>query len=107
MSCPIISLSSARESTGKRIKTREGRPIKVENNKEAKTNGNGNARVQASVLSLYDSTRLQGPLANGEPVEWSALDASVTNKLEGLKESEKQIVLLTHHRHMPAHLLQN
>ncbi|NNL03019.1 MAG: TAT-variant-translocated molybdopterin oxidoreductase, partial [Eudoraea sp.] len=77
------------------IKTREGRPIKVENNKEAKTNGNGNARVQASVLSLYDSTRLQGPLANGEPVEWSSLDTSVKNKLEGLKDSGKQIVLLT------------
>jgi len=77
------------------IKTREGRPIKVENNKEARTNGNGNARVQASVLSLYDSTRLQGPLANGEPVEWTALDASVKNKLEGLKASGKQIVLLT------------
>jgi len=77
------------------IKTREGRPIKVENNKDAKINGNGNARIQASVLSLYDSTRLQGPLANGEPVEWTALDTSVKNKLEALKESEKQIVLLT------------
>src|SRR5210317_292572 len=54
------------------VKTREGRPIKIENNKEAKSNGNGNARIQASVLSLYDSTRLQGPLANGEAVDWSA-----------------------------------
>ncbi|WP_019670706.1 TAT-variant-translocated molybdopterin oxidoreductase [Eudoraea adriatica] len=77
------------------VKTREGRPIKIENNKEAKSNGNGNARIQASVLSLYDSTRLQGPLANGEAVDWSALDASVKNSLEGLKDSGKQIVLLT------------
>ena len=77
------------------IKTREGRPIKVENNKDAKSNGNSNARIQASVLSLYDSTRLQGPLVNGEPSEWTALDASVKNKLEGLKDSQKQIVLLT------------
>jgi molybdopterin-containing oxidoreductase family iron-sulfur binding subunit len=77
------------------VKTREGRPIKIENNKEAKSNGNGNARIQASVLSLYDSTRLQGPLANGEAVDWSALDASVKNSLEGMKDSGKQIVLLT------------
>ena len=77
------------------VKTREGRPIKIENNKEAKSNGNGNARIQASVLSLYDSTRLQGPLANGEAVDWSALDASVKSSLEGLKDSGKQIVLLT------------
>jgi len=34
------------------VKTREGRPIKVENNKEASVKGVANARVQASVLSL-------------------------------------------------------
>jgi len=73
------------------IKTREGRPIKVENNKEAKVAGGANARVQASVLSLYDSTRLQGPMANDEPVAWDAIDAAVKSKLN----SGKQIALLT------------
>ena len=77
------------------IKTREGRPIKVENNTEAKVGGGANARVQASVLSLYDSTRLQGPLANGEPVEWSALDTAVKAKMGSLKNSSQQIALLT------------
>lgn len=77
------------------IKTREGRPIKVENNTDAKIGGGANARVQASVLSLYDSTRLQGPLANGEPVEWSALDAAVRAKLGSLTNSGQQIVFLT------------
>jgi molybdopterin-containing oxidoreductase family iron-sulfur binding subunit len=77
------------------IKTREGRPIKVESNTEAKVGGSANARVQASVLSLYDSTRLQGPLANGEPVEWDALNAGVRAKLGSLKGSGKQIALLT------------
>ena len=43
------------------VKTREARPIKIEANKEASVLGGTNARVQASVLSLYDSTRLQGP----------------------------------------------
>jgi len=77
------------------IKTREGRPIKVENNTLAKVGGNANARIQASVLSLYDSTRLQGPLANGEPVEWSSLDATVKAKMVSLSGSSKQFVLLT------------
>ncbi len=77
------------------IKTREGRPIKVENNADAKIGGGANARVQASVLGLYDSTRLQGPLANGEPVEWDVLDASVRSKLGSLQGGGKQIVLLT------------
>ncbi|MGB6154251.1 MAG: TAT-variant-translocated molybdopterin oxidoreductase, partial [Pricia sp.] len=77
------------------IKTREGRPIKVENNTEAKVGASANARVHASVLSLYDSTRLQGPLANGEPIEWSALDAAVKSKLGSLGNSGQQVAVLT------------
>ena len=59
------------------VKTREARPIKIEGNKEAGVLGGTNARIQASVLSLYDSTRLQGPMAQGSPVDWQALDAGV------------------------------
>jgi len=77
------------------VKTREGRPIKIENNTDAKVNGGANARVQASVLSLYDSKRVQGPMANGEPMEWKVLDATVMAKLNSLKGSSKQIALLT------------
>ncbi|WP_127136522.1 TAT-variant-translocated molybdopterin oxidoreductase [Flagellimonas oceanensis] len=77
------------------VKTREGRPIKIENNTDAKVNGGANARVQASVLTLYDSKRVQGPMAKGEPVEWKVLDATVKAKLNALKGSNKQVVLLT------------
>ncbi|MCL6267286.1 TAT-variant-translocated molybdopterin oxidoreductase [Flagellimonas myxillae] len=77
------------------VKTREGRPIKIENNTDAKSNGSANVRVQASVLSLYDSKRVQGPSQNGEPVEWNILDANVKAKLGSLKGSNRQIALLT------------
>nr|WP_299175058.1 TAT-variant-translocated molybdopterin oxidoreductase [uncultured Allomuricauda sp.] len=77
------------------VKTREGRPIKIENNTDAKVNGSANARVQASVLTLYDSKRVQGPMANGEPIEWKVLDATVRAKLGSLKGSNRQIALLT------------
>lgn len=77
------------------VKTREGRPIKIENNTDAKVGGSANARVQASVLSLYDSKRVQGPTQNGEPVDWKILDATVKAKLGSLKGSNRQIVLLT------------
>lgn len=77
------------------VKTREGRPIKIENNSDAKVNGGANARVQASVLTLYDSKRVQGPMANGEPVDWNVLDATVKAKLNALKGANKQVVLLT------------
>jgi MoCo/4Fe-4S cofactor protein with predicted Tat translocation signal len=75
------------------IKTREGRPIKIENNTLAKVNGGANARIQASVLSLYDSTRLQGPMANGEPVEWDVLDAAVKGKMSSLGNGKKLVFL--------------
>ncbi|UJH68373.1 TAT-variant-translocated molybdopterin oxidoreductase [Allomuricauda sp. SCSIO 65647] len=77
------------------VKTREGRPIKIENNTEAKVKGSANARVQASVLSLYDSKRVQGPMANGEPIEWDVLDATVRAKLNALKNSNQKVALLT------------
>ncbi len=77
------------------VKTREGRPIKVENNTLSKIGGTANARVQASVLSLYDSTRLQGPLFNGEPADWESLNAAVTSKMASLKGGAKKISILT------------
>ena len=49
------------------VKTREGRPIHIKGNKLSSiTHGAVNARVQASVLPLYDSARLQGPAKSGE-----------------------------------------
>ncbi|MDP2061058.1 MAG: TAT-variant-translocated molybdopterin oxidoreductase, partial [Flavobacteriaceae bacterium] len=43
------------------VKTREGRPIKIENNTTPGSVIPANARIQASVLSLYDSGRLKEP----------------------------------------------
>lgn len=77
------------------VKTREGRPIKIENNALAKVKGAANARIQASVLSLYDSKRVQGPSANGEPIDWKILDATIRAKLGSLKNSNRQVALLT------------
>ena len=76
------------------VKTREGRPIKIERNTLAKVSG-VNARVNASVLGLYDSLRVQGPRKNGNPISWDELDAEVAQKLTALKDSGKDIVLLT------------
>ena len=77
------------------VKTREGRPIKIENNTLAATNGSANARVNASVLGLYDSLRLQSPRKEGNAISWDELDAEVAEKLTALKGSGKDIVLLT------------
>jgi MoCo/4Fe-4S cofactor protein with predicted Tat translocation signal len=76
--------------SGVLVKTREGRPIKVEVNTLANTGAN--ARVQASVLSLYDNKRLQRPMANGQVVSWEQFDKEVVEKLRNVNGD---IVLLT------------
>ena len=64
------------------VKTREGRPIKIEGNTlSSVTKGKVNARIQASVLSLYDNARLQGPVMNGQNATWSLVDKAISDKL--------------------------
>ncbi|AXP81037.1 Tetrathionate reductase subunit B precursor [Mariniflexile rhizosphaerae] len=77
------------------VKTREGRPIKIENNALAVTNGSANARVNASVLGLYDSLRVQGPKKGDTSISWSTFDKETNQKLTDLKAAGKEIVLLT------------
>ena len=64
------------------VKTREGRPIKIESNKLSKYHGFGNARVHSSVLSMYDSGRVQGPVFNGEDISWQNLDDQLVSHLK-------------------------
>ena len=78
------------------VKTREGRPIKIMQNKDAISLGECNARVLASVLSLYDSKRLKGPKVNGMDVDWDDFDQKIVSKLKNLSEQDKRVVLLTH-----------
>ncbi|MBI9039991.1 TAT-variant-translocated molybdopterin oxidoreductase [Lutibacter sp.] len=75
------------------VKVREGRPIKIEPNKEA--SGTTNARVQASVLSLYDSLRLKAPKANGADISWADADSQIISKLNEIKEAGLPIAVLT------------
>lgn len=68
------------------VKTREGRPIKIEGNTlSGVTKGGTSARAQASVLSLYDTNRLQHPgkMENGKvsKMTWADLDKEIASKL--------------------------
>ncbi|MDP2043355.1 TAT-variant-translocated molybdopterin oxidoreductase, partial [Algoriphagus sp.] len=64
------------------VKTREGRPIKIDGNELSPINkGKVNAIVEASVLSLYDKQRLANPMIGGAVAEWAALDTEVKSKL--------------------------
>lgn len=78
------------------IKTREGRPIKIEGNELSPiSKGATNARVQASVLNLYDNARLKAPHKNGSPSDWAHVDGEIIPALEQIRTDGKEIVLLT------------
>jgi molybdopterin-containing oxidoreductase family iron-sulfur binding subunit len=78
------------------VKQRDGRPIKIEgNDKSTLTGGGTSARAQASVLDLYDGTRLRYPTQKEgadfkEVPKFDNLDKAITEKLAG-----KPVVLLT------------
>ncbi|WBL26024.1 TAT-variant-translocated molybdopterin oxidoreductase [Zunongwangia sp. HGR-M22] len=74
------------------VKTREGRPIKIENNDLAKVKAAGGARVHASVLSLYDKKRVKRPMIDGKNVSWEQFDREVGSALNSVSG---EIVLLT------------
>ena len=68
------------------VKTREGRPIKIEGNSlSSVTKGGTNTRTQAAVLSLYDTNRVKGCYSqNGEEMtamNWAEVDKAMGAKL--------------------------
>lgn len=78
------------------VKTREGRPIKIEGNKFSSfTSGGTNARIQASVLSLYDNERIQSPVKAGNVVSWKEIDAEIEAKIEAASAAGSAIRLLS------------
>lgn len=68
------------------VKTREGRPIFVKGNTASTlTGGEINARVNASVLSLYDNNRLKTPMIGGKAASWSSVDKTLAKALGSAK----------------------
>jgi molybdopterin-containing oxidoreductase family iron-sulfur binding subunit len=84
------------------VKTREGRPIKLEGNPDHPVNtGALCARGQASLINLYDPDRLRGPVtvdrASGKssPGGWGPIDQRVILGLKRARDSGGRVVVLT------------
>ena len=77
------------------VKTREGRPIKIENNTISGAKFSANARIHASILALYDSMRLKEPKLDGKNSSWSAVDLKIKSSIADAKAKGGQVVLLT------------
>jgi ferredoxin len=78
------------------VKVRDGRPIKIEGNDLSPvTKGGTSARIQASVLGIYDDARYMKPLINNKEVSWEAIDNEITGQLKSLVAKGKDIILIT------------
>jgi molybdopterin-containing oxidoreductase family iron-sulfur binding subunit len=84
------------------VKTREGRPIKLEGNpSHPMSQGGLCARGQASILNLYDPDRLKGPVsvahsdASTKELVWHDIDEEIKKKLADIKQKNGKIYLLT------------
>jgi MoCo/4Fe-4S cofactor protein with predicted Tat translocation signal len=79
-------------------KVRDGRPIKIEGNELSPiTQGGTSARVQASVLDLYDTARVRKPMIKGSnnkfnEATFESIDKAIATDLAGIS---KPLVLLT------------
>jgi molybdopterin-containing oxidoreductase family iron-sulfur binding subunit len=78
------------------VKTREGRPIHIKGNKEyGLFKGGINARINSSVLSLYDSERLTHPLKGEDEISWDQADQEIIATLADAKAKGKNVRLLS------------
>jgi molybdopterin-containing oxidoreductase family iron-sulfur binding subunit len=90
---------SCENACGILIKTREGRPIKIDGNPDHPVNkGKICAKGEASILDLYDPARLQSPLLKrgGSFInsDWNTTDLEILKILNS--DSSKEIAIVTH-----------
>ncbi len=87
------------------VKTREGRPIKIEGNpNDLLSKGGLSAQAQASVLDLYDYNRLNNPKLDGSDASWSDIDAFVKRELAVIKAGGKKIRIVSSSVNSPSTL---
>ena len=83
------------------IKTREGRPIKIDGNPDHPVSkGKICAKGQASILNLYDPARLREPVFSSDrrdhrPVSWSDADDKIIAEFKNAVSSGKEIAVIT------------
>jgi Fe-S-cluster-containing dehydrogenase component/anaerobic selenocysteine-containing dehydrogenase len=78
------------------VKVRDGRPIKIEGNELSKfTKGRSSARMQAAILSLYDTHRFKNPEKKGIKTDWGTVDKEIMGQLQALRANNKKVVILT------------
>lgn len=78
--------SGCSSGCGVLVKNRDGRPIKIEGYTDHALSQGGVCAVgQAHLLGLYDNLRFSGPRRDGQPVEWTDVDAEIAAQIAKVK----------------------
>jgi MoCo/4Fe-4S cofactor protein with predicted Tat translocation signal len=78
------------------VKTREGRPIKLEPNTLSSVSSGVSARVHGSLLNLYDIEKLKGPAKGADTkVSWEQIDKDIMAQLAQVASSGTPIRLVS------------
>ncbi|MCC7158861.1 MAG: TAT-variant-translocated molybdopterin oxidoreductase, partial [Ignavibacteria bacterium] len=79
------------------VKTREGRPIKVDGNPDHPVNkGKICTKGQASIMNLYNPERLKEPMFNKGQTAWNEANKNIVASLGSAAASGKEIAIVTH-----------
>ena len=77
------------------VKSREGRPIWLKGKKDGFTQGGLIPRISTSILNLYNSSRINGPILNNNPESWSNIDSNLVDKLNKISSKNGKIRILS------------
>src|SRR5215470_17016275 len=81
---------------GMLVKSRDGRPIKLEGDPQhALSRGGLCAAGQASLLGLYDRLRLQQPLHEGRQTTWTEVDRGIRAQLDAIRRQGGAVRVLS------------
>lgn len=90
------------------VKTREGRPVKIDGNPDHPVNlGKICAKGQASILNLYDPYRLREPQyvdnqGVNKNLSWEKVDLEIVRHFNKCLNEKKEIALITHPSYSPS-----
>ncbi|HEY9167424.1 MAG TPA: TAT-variant-translocated molybdopterin oxidoreductase [Candidatus Kryptonia bacterium] len=93
--------TGCKNACGILVKTREGRPIKINGNDEHPVNkGKICARGQASILNLYDPERIKDPQKKSggsfSTLSWTSADEEIIHALRNASSAGKEIAIIAH-----------
>lgn len=104
------SLNCCQNTCSILVKTREGRPIKIDGNPDHPINqGKVCIRGQAAILNLYDPDRLKSPLQKVSkrqfaPISWREANKSITDGLNKAVLQNKEIAFISNKTNSPTTL---